>query len=167
MTWLLLVGFIFALPTIAQATDSQIDALLKETASRNLPVELLQNKLQEGSAKKLPNARILGVLQNMRGHIDRAATLFSEFFWQPLRELVLYAPHAKSVAVAGTFNHWNAQKNPLNDSDGDGVWTAQIALDAGRYEYMFIVDDTTWVTDRTAKNFQPDGFGHNNAVLEL
>ena len=45
---------------------------------------------------------------------------------------------AESVAVVGNFNAWEG--TDLSDSDGDGIWTAQIPLAPGRYEYAFVVD---------------------------
>ncbi len=45
---------------------------------------------------------------------------------------------AESVAVVGNFNAWEG--TDLSDPDGDGIWTAQIPLAPGRYEYAFVVD---------------------------
>ncbi|MCR4391911.1 MAG: glycogen-binding domain-containing protein [Candidatus Acetothermia bacterium] len=47
-------------------------------------------------------------------------------------------PGARMVAVVGDFSAW--QPVPLADPDGDGIWTATIALPPGRYEYAFVVD---------------------------
>ena len=51
-----------------------------------------------------------------------------------------YCPGYDSVYVAGTFNGWSADANPMDDSDGDGIWTATIALPAGGQEYKFQID---------------------------
>ncbi|MFN3939615.1 MAG: fibronectin type III domain-containing protein, partial [Chitinophagales bacterium] len=42
--------------------------------------------------------------------------------------------------VNGSFNGWCGGCNPLSDMDGDGIWTATIALPAGFYEYKFAAD---------------------------
>lgn len=81
--------------------------------------------------------------------------------------LVFVAPGADSVGVAGDFNGWQAADYRLRDSDGDGVWTITIELERGRYEYMFVVDGEHWKTDPLARARRPDGFGRENAVLEL
>jgi 1,4-alpha-glucan branching enzyme len=48
-----------------------------------------------------------------------------------------------------------------------GVWTVELPLAPGRrYEYMFVVDGR-WVTDPTAPASVDDGFGGQNAVLDL
>src|SRR5688500_20336681 len=43
----------------------------------------------------------------------------------------------KNVNVAGTFNEWNTSSHPLTDTDGDGVYTADVILDEGAYRYKF------------------------------
>jgi len=78
---------------------------------------------------------------------------------------VLVAPSAHSVAVAGDFNEWQPARAPLEDRDG--VWTLTIDLRPGRYEYMFLVDGKQWVTDPAARLRRDDGFGNQNAILEL
>jgi hypothetical protein len=42
-----------------------------------------------------------------------------------------------------------------------------LALPPGDYEYMFVVDDGQWVTDPLAVETRDDGFGGQNAVLEV
>ncbi len=79
-------------------------------------------------------------------------------------QFVLEAPGATSVAVAGDFSGWEAQ-HTLVDPEGDGVWTARIAVEPGVHEYMFVIDGTEWVTDPDAEQYRDDGFGNRNAVL--
>jgi len=58
-----------------------------------------------------------------------------------------YAPLATDVAVVGTFNQWNGERNPL--SQKDGRWTGTIFLPEGTYEYKFKVGtDWYWDPDR-------------------
>lgn len=83
-----------------------------------------------------------------------------------LVRLVLLQPQAGSVAVAGDFNGWNPVRTPLHQTDG-GVWTATIPLKPGRYHYMFVVDGQRWLTDPLAAEVSLDGFGAQNAVLEI
>ena len=45
------------------------------------------------------------------------------------------------VYVSGTFNGWAGDANPMDDSDGDGIWTVTLPLDAGDYEYKFTFDN--------------------------
>ncbi len=78
---------------------------------------------------------------------------------------VLYAPEAESVALAGTFNQWDATATPLVPSDG-GLWAATLVLPRGEHEYAFVVDGGRWVPDPGAPAVD-DGFGRQNSVLAL
>ena len=78
---------------------------------------------------------------------------------------VLSAPEAHDVALAGTFNQWDAQATPLVRT-ANGVWTATITLPAGQHQYAFVVDGARWVPDPAAPAVD-DGFGRRNSVLTL
>lgn len=80
--------------------------------------------------------------------------------------LVLLQPGAHSVSVAGDFNGWNPAHTPLERSEG-GMWTATIPLKPGRYQYMFVVDGKQWIADPLAPEEETDGFGAQNAVLDV
>jgi len=80
--------------------------------------------------------------------------------------LVLLQPEARSVSVAGDFNGWNPGETKLERSEG-GMWTATIALKPGRYQYMFVVDGKQWIADPLATDDAGDGFGSQNAVLDV
>ena len=72
-----------------------------------------------------------------------------------------------TVAIAGDFNNWNPQANLLEDPEGDGIWTATLNLEPGRYEYMFVMDGEKWFPDPNALRYVKDGFGNKNAILEI
>jgi hypothetical protein len=78
----------------------------------------------------------------------------------------LRAPGAHSVSVGGDFDGWSGA-NPLEDPDGDGVWTGRVAVTPGLHSYMFLVDGNDWVTDPEATRYSDDGFGNRNAVLAV
>ncbi|MBN1794312.1 MAG: glycogen-binding domain-containing protein [Candidatus Omnitrophica bacterium] len=73
------------------------------------------------------------------------------------------APSAYSVGVAGDFNGWKA--TPLTKSK-TGLWTKELKLNPGTYQYRFIVDDT-WCDDPAAQHFITNEFGTQNAVLSV
>ena len=77
------------------------------------------------------------------------------------------ASQVKSIAVVGDFNDWDPHLNPLTDDNGDGVWSATLKLEPGRYEYMFILNGDKWVPDPQALRYVRDGFGNKNAVIEI
>lgn len=75
-----------------------------------------------------------------------------------------YAPAAKSVAIAGSFNGWDIRKDSLAGPDKRGLWSIVIPLREGRYEYLFIVGGKDWQPDPSVPVVD-DGFGGKNSVL--
>jgi hypothetical protein len=80
--------------------------------------------------------------------------------------LVLHAPDAESVSIAGSFNGWHAKATPMTRT-ADGTWHATVSLARGRYEYLFVIDETQWAGDPTAPLTTPDDFGQANAILDV
>ncbi|MBI4326488.1 MAG: isoamylase early set domain-containing protein [Chloroflexi bacterium] len=72
---------------------------------------------------------------------------------------------AKTVFLAGDFNHWSFDGLPLR-RNGDGLWHAKVQLPPGRHEYRFIVDGD-WQNDPHACGVEPNEFGSCNCVLEV
>ncbi len=80
-------------------------------------------------------------------------------------EFRLAMPSATAVSVAGTFNNWDADKNPLRKGK-DGLWRGSLMLPRGRHEYCFVVDGK-WMSDPKADDSVPNPYGGNNSVLEI
>lgn len=70
--------------------------------------------------------------------------------------------NAKSVAVAGDFNRWDASALTRL---ADGSWGRSIRLTPGRYEYAFLVDGKRWVSDRFARSSH-DAFDIESSVVD-
>jgi hypothetical protein len=85
---------------------------------------------------------------------------------QVLVRLIVVQPGARIVQVAGDFNGWDPADTPLEPM-ANGAWTVTIPLEPGRYEYMFVVDGDRWVADPFALERRDDGFGSENAVLDV
>ena len=83
-----------------------------------------------------------------------------------LVRLVVVQPGAKVVQAAGDFNGWNPSATPLEPT-ADGAWTVTLPLEPGRYEYQFVVDGAQWIGDPFAAEQSDDGFGSQNAVLDV
>jgi len=79
---------------------------------------------------------------------------------------VLYAPGARHVAVAGTFNQWDLNAAPLARAGTSGVWTTTLALPVGQHQYAFVVDGERWVADPAAPAID-DGFGRRNSMVAV
>ncbi len=80
-------------------------------------------------------------------------------------EFEYFAPSAVKIALAGTFNGWNAEKD-LMKNDGTGRWKLALILPAGRYEYRYSVDGT-WQNDQRPVECVPNAFGSWNCAIEV
>lgn len=69
------------------------------------------------------------------------------------------------VTVAGSFNNWNKDANPMTYDKKEGVWKTVLCLAPGKYQYKFVINDTKWIPDPNAKEFVPDGYGGKNSVI--
>lgn len=94
------------------------------------------------------------------------------------------APSAKLVTLAGDFpdnlwggtagssNRYDASIDKLYDDGthgdkvaGDGIWTLVKDIAPGRYQYKFVIDKNSWVTDPNALETADDGYGGKNSIL--
>ena len=80
-------------------------------------------------------------------------------------EFILEKPEAAAVSVVGTFNKWDANRNPMHKGS-DGLWRSKVSVPAGRHEYRFIVDGQ-WMSDPKAAEAQPNAYGSSNSVLKV
>ncbi|MFQ5629027.1 MAG: alpha-amylase family glycosyl hydrolase, partial [bacterium] len=72
----------------------------------------------------------------------------------------------KKIFVMGTFNNWHRSNTPMHDADSNGVYEASLALDAGRYQYEFVVDGKE-VFDPKNPVKVPNGFGYFNSIADV
>lgn len=81
------------------------------------------------------------------------------------KEFKFYAPQARKVSIAGSFNNWDSKGNSAK-KDSKGNWTVKLNLKPGRYEYKFVVDGN-WVNDPNCNACVPNSFGSSNCVVEI
>ncbi len=82
-----------------------------------------------------------------------------------LVRFVVPAPEANSVAVVGDFTDWR-DPVPLAAA-GEGLWVGELALPAGRYQYVIVVDGERMQPDPAARQVVDDGFGGQSSVLTV
>jgi hypothetical protein len=111
---------------------------------------------------------IRGIMQQQQTAVTNAATLAAANGAAQIQmvQFVFVAPEAKSVSLVGDFNEWNARATPLASSSGN-LWTVQIPLTPGRYNYVFMVDGAMLVPDPTAPRTAQDEFGQANSVITV
>jgi 1,4-alpha-glucan branching enzyme len=83
-------------------------------------------------------------------------------FWLP-RE---FAPEARCVAVAGSFNGWDQYCHLLNKLN-DGDFSLMVEVEAGKeHEFRFIIDETRWENAPNADRYVWSDFGNcDNSVI--
>jgi 1,4-alpha-glucan branching enzyme len=67
-----------------------------------------------------------------------------------------------AVALAGSFNNWNAKALALEGPDKDGFYGVKQTLTRGTYEYKFVVNGSEWLTDPT--NLRTSGTVRNSVL---
>lgn len=70
---------------------------------------------------------------------------------------------ANKVAVVGSFNNWNKDADPMNKENS--TWKCTKTLEAGTYEYQFVVNDTEWVVDPKAETTVKNKYEGQNSVV--
>lgn len=81
-------------------------------------------------------------------------------------EFSMLASEGSKVSVAGSFNNWDIEKNPMKAESGRGLFTAAIALAPGRHEYKFVVNGI-WMTDPECKELVMNSCGSQNSVITV
>lgn len=69
-----------------------------------------------------------------------------------------------SVALAGTFNNWNSNKNYFQETS-KGIWEITLEIPTGRHLYKFVVNDTDWILDPLNTSISEDN--QNNSSITV
>jgi len=82
-----------------------------------------------------------------------------------------FAPGAMSVFLAGSFNTWSRDEDPMFQA-GYGVWALTLKLPPGRHEYKFIIDgqwlcDTDCAGHGKCPHCIPNGLGGFNRFIDV
>lgn len=72
----------------------------------------------------------------------------------------------KVVNLFGQFNGWDRENLPMEDNDGDGIYSISIPLDPGRYEYKFFIDGAELIDPENPVKV-PNGLGDFNSVIVI
>lgn len=108
----------------------------------------------------------VGQLAESRDVLEAATIAAADTFAARVVQFVLVAPDAESVSLAGDFNDWDAAATPLRSVSGN-MWTVDVPLGPGRYNYVFVVNGSTLVADPAAARAPADEFGQRNSVITV
>lgn len=77
-----------------------------------------------------------------------------------------FAPAARSIAVAGSFNDWDRSSHPLKKQKS-GEFSLVVEVKAGvEYEFRFVVDETRWENAWNADKYVWSDYGNcENSVI--
>jgi len=123
---------------------------------RNLDLTLEAATWTLGGTSQLAGVRAVGGLTIRAGRVKGARPPQGP----GERIFTFSAEGATSVSIQGSFSDWS----PIPMRQENGIWTASIDLEPGRYEYIYVVDGEP-VLPPDAQQLTPDGFGGMNAVL--
>src|SRR5437867_2885430 len=96
--------------------------------------------------------------------LRRDTVIISRIDSVPVVRFVLVDEAARSVALVGDINGWNAKATPLAKAPRKGVWSVFVPVVSGRHEYAFVVDGKRWTTDPLA-TVRRDDFGVESSIL--
>jgi chromosome partitioning protein len=101
---------------------------------------------------------------------ERTAAKLSDYYGvDQINDAVVFVtlyPRAKDVKIAGDFNNWQPQQNPMQKVGNSGVWQTQLKLPAGRYRYRLVVDGQ-WQQDPYNELIELNPYGDYNSVVEI
>ncbi len=70
------------------------------------------------------------------------------------------------VFVMGNFNNWSRDATPMSDPDKDGVFSTDVLLDDGIYEYQFVIGNRE-IYDPENPVKVDNGFGYFNSLIHV
>jgi len=74
------------------------------------------------------------------------------------------ASKTNGVAVVGQFNNWDRGANPLSYNKGSNSWSTKVLIPIGVYQYLYVINGSTWVPDPNAP-VALDPNGNKNSLL--
>jgi hypothetical protein len=79
-----------------------------------------------------------------------------------------YKPDTKpqKVNLFGSFNSWNREEFPMEDTNGSGIYEISIPVEPGRYEYKFFVDGKEVVDPQNPDKIS-NGMGDFNSLINV
>jgi len=78
----------------------------------------------------------------------------------------LQADAGSLVFVAGTFNNWNPEANPLTHQSDQGHFVTALHVPNGTHQYKFVVDGV-WMSDPNCSDWTTNEYGSMNSVIHV
>ena len=123
---------------------------------RPVALELVGDSAAEQAAESDAKGR---TPDSVRGLFGVRATSTGALFVQPIAL-------GSTIAIAGTFNGWDPERNVMRANATIGVQELHLQLPAGRHEYRLVIDGR-WTIDTFNTDRTPHDGGDVNNVIEL
>jgi hypothetical protein len=150
--WLLRPRTFYVSPLAGLAVAAGLVAIITMSVLRTAPNAQLASTAPDTSFVLPPSSQFR--------HVSNAPSSAPALYAAPFTYI---DRTARSVAVVGSFNDWDPTKGVLTQTS-DSIWSANIMLAPGRYEYQLVVDGK-WIADPSAQQRSDSEFGTANSVL--
>ncbi|NIU01070.1 MAG: hypothetical protein GWN01_09140 [Nitrosopumilaceae archaeon] len=74
-------------------------------------------------------------------------------------------PEANTVKLVGDFNNWDDSSHPMKKNK-NGTWQIKLKLQEGEYQFLYLVDDSSWKTDDEMPTVKNE-FGSENSIVKV
>src|SRR2546421_9914820 len=75
----------------------------------------------------------------------------------------VWAPHATSVSVAGTFNGWSTAAHPLTQEGATGIWSRDVSTARANDQYKYVINGQYWWKDPRSRMVTVSGYNSSGA----
>ncbi|MBI5220082.1 MAG: hypothetical protein HY958_14235 [Bacteroidia bacterium] len=107
------------------------------------------------------SAKAAALIEESQGQIrDFSGTKFKN----KKVKFTFYAPAAKEVFVAGSFNGWNPTKDKLT-KQSNGRWETSMSLPVGVYCYKFVADGEWFIDPQNTETYYNAEGGENSVLV--
>jgi len=123
--------------------------------------------IEKHETQILQKSRILSKFEDTASRINKeneAKQIDQIKEYQKKIKIEIALESAKSVKIIGDFDGWSGKGIEMSDNDGDGIWTAEIVVEPGKYRYIVLVNEKERFIDEGADLIVEDEFGGLNSV---
>lgn len=75
-------------------------------------------------------------------------------------------PHGDEVSVVGDFNDWTPGEHTFVRRSNQTYSTNVMLEEDSRYGFRYYSEETGWINDEDADDFEPNEYGATNCIIE-
>jgi chromosome partitioning protein len=158
---------ILSLPVEEFTLPKKADELPKLNELPKVDELLKEDELPEASELLIEEPRV--EIQETPKEFDTDKKLSDYYGVSQMEDAVVFVtlyPRASEVQIAGDFNNWQPEYNPMQKVGESGIWQTEMNLTPGKYRYRLVVDGQ-WQQDPYNEMTELNPFGGFNSVVEV